>query len=121
MIGGTVGLYITTKWRELGLYFNFEMSIFFFNSVFYVTSILWIAGGLPIEMNKCKEVFHRKTHARLLYGDETEVMNLKNDLFHEPEFVMTGCDILSIRRSTILGLVGTILTYTVLIMTTNVT
>ncbi|GIY04273.1 uncharacterized protein CDAR_253881 [Caerostris darwini] len=113
-----MGVYIIVDWK-LGLYFNSELSIFFFNSVSYVTSILWIAGGLPVEVNKFKEAFHRKTHARLLYGDATEVMNLKNDLFHEPEFVMTGCDILPIRRSTIFGLAGTIVTYTVLMMTTK--
>ncbi|GIX80515.1 hypothetical protein CEXT_794751 [Caerostris extrusa] len=77
-----MGVYITVDWK-LGLYFNSELSIVFFNSVSYVTSILWIAGGLPVEVNKFKEAFHRKTHARLLYGDATEVMNLKNDLFHE--------------------------------------
>ncbi|GFU13524.1 uncharacterized protein NPIL_435281 [Nephila pilipes] len=84
---------------------------------------LWIAGRVPIEMNTFKNSFYQKVHERLLHHHAVicmEELHLKTDLFNEPDFVLTGCNILPLKRSTILALVGTLFTYTVLVINTKV-
>ncbi|GFY62507.1 uncharacterized protein TNIN_270581 [Trichonephila inaurata madagascariensis] len=94
--------------------YNLIFVFYFINAVLCIVTTLWVAGSVPIQMSRFKEVFHQVTHERLLYYHTTDEMHLKMDLFHEPEFVFTGCNIISYRRSTIPALIGTLLTYTVL-------
>ncbi|GFS46530.1 uncharacterized protein NPIL_585491 [Nephila pilipes] len=109
------GVLIKIKLNEDNMIFMF----YFFDAILCVITILWVAGSIPVEISKFKETFHQTTHERLLYYHATEELHLKTDLFNEPDFVLTGCNILSFRRSTILGVIGTLLTYTVLVVTTN--
>ncbi|GFU45839.1 uncharacterized protein NPIL_572391 [Nephila pilipes] len=85
---------------------------------FCFTSILWVAGGVPVELNKLKEKFYKKVHLRFIVLAITKEPKYKQEILEAPEFVLTGCGILSYRRSSILTLVGTLLTYTVLIINT---
>ncbi|GFT25188.1 uncharacterized protein NPIL_641801 [Nephila pilipes] len=88
-----------------------------------VAATLWIAGRVPIEMNTFKNSFFQKVHERLLHHHAVvglEELHLKTDLCNEPDFVLTGCNILPLKRSTILAVVGTLFTYTVLVINTNV-
>ncbi|GFS67783.1 uncharacterized protein TNCV_4364381 [Trichonephila clavipes] len=104
------GALIKIEFDEGNLIFIF----YFINAALCIVTTLWVAGSVPIQMSRFKEVFHQRTRERLLYYHTTDEMHLQMDLFHEPEFVFTGCNIISYRRSTILGLIGTLLTYTVL-------
>ncbi|GFY75500.1 uncharacterized protein TNIN_244231 [Trichonephila inaurata madagascariensis] len=104
------GALIKIEFHEDNLIFIF----YFINAVLCIVTTLWVAGSVPIQMSRFKEVFHQVTRERLLYYHTTDELHLKMDLFHEPEFVFTGCNIISYRRNTILGLIGTLLTYTVL-------
>ncbi|GFT76385.1 uncharacterized protein NPIL_298341 [Nephila pilipes] len=93
---------------------------YFFNDILCVITALWVAGSVPVDISRFKETFHQMTHERLLYHHATEnELQLKIDLFNEPDFVLTGCNILPFRRSTILTVIGTLLTYTVLVANTN--
>ncbi|GFT27527.1 uncharacterized protein NPIL_580451 [Nephila pilipes] len=111
------GVLIKIKFDRDNMIFMF----YFANAILCVLTTLWVAGSVSIEMNRFKEAFHQTTHERLLYYHETEreEIHLKMDLFSEPDFVLTGYNILSFRRNTILGVIGTLLTYTVLVVTTN--
>ncbi|GFU13529.1 uncharacterized protein NPIL_435311 [Nephila pilipes] len=92
---------------------------YFVNAILCIITSLWVAGSVPVEMDRFKETFHQTTHERLLHYHTTEELHLKMDLFNEPNFVLTGCNILPFRKSTILTVIGTLLTYTVLVVNTN--
>ncbi|GFS67513.1 uncharacterized protein NPIL_184381 [Nephila pilipes] len=112
LIGGVL---INIKFAEDDMIFI----VYFANAILCLITSLWVAGSVPVEMSRFKETFHQTTHERLLYYHETEELHLKMDLITEPDFVLTGCNILPFRRSTILTVIGTLLTYTVLIVNTN--
>ncbi|GFU47406.1 uncharacterized protein NPIL_82501 [Nephila pilipes] len=86
-----------------------------FSSLFIV---LWIAGGTPIELKNLKYEFDRKIRLRLLHAEYHEETPPKSELFGQSDFSFSGCDIISIKRSTILALTGTLITYTFLVMST---
>ncbi|GFU47387.1 uncharacterized protein NPIL_82401 [Nephila pilipes] len=95
----------------------FTQSIFFgVNAFGCLVAILWIVGGLPVQMQKLKEAFYKKAHLRLLILGNLEEPQLKREFFDMPEFVFTGCEVISFRRRTILAFFGTLLTYTVLVI-----
>ncbi|GFS93602.1 uncharacterized protein NPIL_702241 [Nephila pilipes] len=80
-----------------------------------LTVTLWLAGGLLVELNNLKEAFYKMAHARFLFFHASNEPNCKGEMLEKPEFVLMGCNILPYRRSSILTLVGILLTYTVLI------
>ncbi|GBN28605.1 hypothetical protein AVEN_170186-1 [Araneus ventricosus] len=94
-----------------------------YESLFYglssfgcLTGILWVAGGLPVQMQRFKEAFCKKAHLRLICFENLEEPQLKKELFEKPEVVLSGCDIIFFKRSTVLAVFGTLLTYTVLVV-----
>ncbi|GFT09900.1 uncharacterized protein NPIL_313161 [Nephila pilipes] len=89
------------------------------NAFVCLICILWIAGGLPVHVQKLKEAFYKKAHLRLLILNSTKEPHLKRELIEKPEFIFTACDILSLKRSAILAIFGTLLTYTVLVINTK--
>ncbi|GFR19171.1 uncharacterized protein TNCT_3401 [Trichonephila clavata] len=116
MCGSATGYLLTESWNETFMAMKIEVAYYGINAFVCVVSILWVAGALPIEMNKFKETFHSKTHSRLLYYHTKDELYLKREVVNEPDFVLTGCEIISYKRSTVLAFVGTLLTYTVLVI-----
>ncbi|GFT33501.1 uncharacterized protein NPIL_668901 [Nephila pilipes] len=112
MLGGVL---INVKFVEDDMIFI----VYFVNAILCVITALWVAGSVPVQMSRFLEAFHQTTHERLLYYHTTEELHIKMDLFNEPDFVLTGCNILPFRRITILTVIGTLLTYTVLVVNTN--
>ncbi|GFS94718.1 uncharacterized protein NPIL_509621 [Nephila pilipes] len=117
--GCITGWFLIIKWDESDFLLKMESVFFGTNALVNVISILWTAGNVSVEMSKFKEIFHYKTHLKLLSRYSKQELHFKMDLMNEPEFVLTGWDVLPLRRSMILGLIGTLLTYTVLVMNTN--
>ncbi|GFS87961.1 uncharacterized protein NPIL_359991 [Nephila pilipes] len=110
------GVLIKVKFAEDDMIFI----VYFVNAILCVITALWMAGSVPVVLSRFKETFFQTTHERLLYYHVTEKeLHLKMDLFNESDFVLTGCNILPFRRSTILTVIGTLLTYTVLVVSTN--
>ncbi|GFU33339.1 uncharacterized protein NPIL_173861 [Nephila pilipes] len=118
MCSSLIGWFFFYNWSEFPLMIKLECGYFGLSSFLCVVLLLWMAGRLPIALSRFKETFHQKTHNRLLSVCVLEESHLKRDLFNEPDFVLTGCNILPLKRSTIVGLAGTLLTYTVLAMNT---
>ncbi|KAF8787980.1 hypothetical protein HNY73_009523 [Argiope bruennichi] len=114
MFCSIIGWFLEKSWRSSDHFWKMESSFFVLNSVWCVTSVLWISGGLPIEVSKFKQTFHRKTHARCLVLKTLDEADLKRDLFYDEDSLMMGCDILSYKRSTLFALIGTVFTYTIL-------
>ncbi|GFT02548.1 uncharacterized protein NPIL_605531 [Nephila pilipes] len=108
---------LTNDFGEHPVVTQLDYMYYLINSISCIALTLWIVGRIPIEMKKFHHTFYERTQERLLrcYSSMTE-LQLKIDFLNEPDFVMTGCDILPLRRSTILALIGTLFTYTVLFM-----
>ncbi|GFT33483.1 uncharacterized protein NPIL_668821 [Nephila pilipes] len=78
--------------------------------------ILWVAGGLPIEQQKLKKEFYKKSLLRLIFVGISQEPRLTKELLDSPDFVFSGCNILFYKRSSILVVIGTLLTYTILVV-----
>ncbi|GFR25242.1 uncharacterized protein TNCT_172521 [Trichonephila clavata] len=85
-------------------------------SFLYLTGTLWIAGSLPVELNKLKDTFYEKAYLRWISFGFPSEQNFRREILAKPEFVFTGCDILHYRRSSVLAVVGTLVTYTLLVI-----
>ncbi|GBN05800.1 hypothetical protein AVEN_88104-1 [Araneus ventricosus] len=77
---------------------------------------LWMAGGIPVALNRLKESFYRKAHSRYISHQVSEELHTKRELLEKPDFVLSGCDLMSYRRSSILVVLGTLFTYSVLVV-----
>ncbi|GBN33865.1 hypothetical protein AVEN_238246-1 [Araneus ventricosus] len=119
MCASVIGWYLVKKWDDSDIAWKMKIAFYVINAFSNVMATTWVASESAISMKKFKETFNQKTQKRLLYYDPKGEQYLKADLLAEPDFVLTGCDIISFKRSTILALVGTLLTYTVLLMNTN--
>ncbi|GFQ69477.1 uncharacterized protein TNCT_175121 [Trichonephila clavata] len=91
-------------------------------SVFYGTPnlvsllvLLWIAGSIPVEQHKLKVAFYKRAHSRFLTIFTSEEPQCKREILEKTDFVLNGCSIFSYTRSSILAVLGTLLTYTLLI------
>ncbi|GFT13113.1 uncharacterized protein NPIL_10261 [Nephila pilipes] len=120
MCSSVAGGFLIKHFKDFPVMMQLDYMYYLINSVSCVALTLWIVGRVPIEMKKFHQTFYERIHERLLrcYSSSKE-LNLKIDFFNEPDFVMTGCDILPLKRSTIFVLIGTLFTYTVLFVDTN--
>ncbi|GFT43917.1 uncharacterized protein NPIL_386621 [Nephila pilipes] len=81
-----------------------------------LSGTLWMASGVSTELNNMKKIFHKKSHLRLLFVRTPKETQYKKELMGEPNFVLSGCDIIFYRRSTLLTIMGALLTYTILVI-----
>ncbi|GFS35919.1 uncharacterized protein TNIN_327101 [Trichonephila inaurata madagascariensis] len=119
MLSSISGWFLIRNWNETEFTWKMESIFLGTNACFYVTSILWAAGTVSVEMRKFKEMFHYKTHLKLLCKYSEEQVHLTMNLMNEPDFALTGWDVVFLGKSTILGLIGALFTYTVLLMSTD--
>ncbi|GFY79387.1 uncharacterized protein TNIN_268401 [Trichonephila inaurata madagascariensis] len=77
--------------------------------------VLWVAGGLPVEQDKLKDAFYKRAHYRYLIVLSSEEQQFKRGILDKPDFVLNGCNIFSCTRNSFLTLIGTLLTYALLI------
>ncbi|GFR19935.1 uncharacterized protein TNCT_165111 [Trichonephila clavata] len=80
-------------------------------------ALLWVTGNVPVELKKLKCEFYKKIRSRILYFSHGGETQLRKELFGHSNFTFSGCDIISFKRSTILALSGTLVTYTFLVIT----
>ncbi|GFQ80211.1 uncharacterized protein TNCT_50301 [Trichonephila clavata] len=85
-------------------------------SFLYLTGILWISGTLPVELNKLRDTFYEKAYLRCISFGFSSEPNFRREILDKREFVFTGCDVLHYRRSSVLAVVGTLITYTLLVV-----
>ncbi|GIX78355.1 uncharacterized protein CEXT_98481 [Caerostris extrusa] len=92
-----------------------EWTLYTVNSLGCLIAVLWIAGDIPVEEYKFKNTLQKKINMRLLFAGNSEKFKSEKLLLLKQDFVFTGLDILSYRRSSIFTLFGALMTYTVLI------
>ncbi|GIY51976.1 uncharacterized protein CDAR_251781 [Caerostris darwini] len=93
-----------------------ECTLYTVNSLGCLIAVLWIAGDIPVEECKFKRTLQKKINTRLLFAGNSEKFKSEKLLLLKQDFVFTGLDILSYRRSSIFTLFGALMTYTVLII-----
>ncbi|GFW03693.1 uncharacterized protein TNCV_2538041 [Trichonephila clavipes] len=93
-----------------------EWILYLINSSCGLLGILWSAGNLPIEAEKLKRAYRSKCHQKLLSRNKVRELRSEADLIDTSNFILSGCNIIYFYRSSLLALAGTILTYTVLLM-----
>ncbi|GFY77836.1 uncharacterized protein TNIN_352721 [Trichonephila inaurata madagascariensis] len=104
---------------DLQLHRQIEWFLIFMNSFCGLLAILWKAGSLPIEAEKLKRTYRIKFRQKLLSENKVGELHSEMDLIDTSNFVLSGCNIIYFYRSSLLALAGTILTYTVLLMSQN--
>ncbi|KAF8781706.1 hypothetical protein HNY73_012076 [Argiope bruennichi] len=93
-----------------------KMSMMLVNAFGGLFHFLWIAGGLPEEEERMKDAFQRKIRLKRLSHLITDEICLDKYMPEKTNFVFSGCNIFHFRRSSIAALAGTILTYTILLI-----
>ncbi|GFT05971.1 uncharacterized protein NPIL_283441 [Nephila pilipes] len=86
-----------------------------------LNTTLWMSGGLPDNIHKLKEAFYKKTHRRIIFVGTSGEPDLRKELLDKPDFVLTGCGILFYRKFSVLAVIGALLSYTVLVISTTQT
>ncbi|GFT19407.1 uncharacterized protein NPIL_408901 [Nephila pilipes] len=114
--GNVIGWYLYYDLGDYRAYMFIESLIYGVNGFGCLICILWMAGSVSVYMQNLKEAFHRKAHLRAILLHRMQEPQLKRELFEKPDFTFTACDIISMKKSTILAVIGTLLTYTVLII-----
>ncbi|GFQ77929.1 uncharacterized protein TNCT_481561 [Trichonephila clavata] len=100
---------------EIKFFMRFQWASLLIFSSTGMLAILWKAGSLPIEAEKLKKAYRRKCHQKLIFGNKVGE-HFETDLIDTSNFVLSACNIIYFYRSTLLAFAGTILTYTVLLM-----
>ncbi|KAG8191097.1 hypothetical protein JTE90_008409 [Oedothorax gibbosus] len=77
--------------------------------------MFWVAGGIPLELKKLRKAFTEKSKKRALLGFALESTVFEKLQTENEDFELSGCGILIFRRSSILGVLGNILTYGLLV------
>ncbi|GBM95920.1 hypothetical protein AVEN_85273-1 [Araneus ventricosus] len=96
-----------------------QLIVVFLSSSGGLLACLWAAGGIPIEEDRFKDTFRRKTKQRFQLVNGKNERCIQNQILEKPTFVLSGCEIIYFRRSSILSLAGTVLTYTILLIRKN--
>ncbi|GFR05978.1 uncharacterized protein TNCT_668871 [Trichonephila clavata] len=78
--------------------------------------MLWMAGETTIKERRFREIFYQKAQSKMLSAGNAEEPRIERWLLDKPEFVFTGWDIVSYRRSTVFAVLGTLITYSVLVV-----
>ncbi|GBO13120.1 hypothetical protein AVEN_223539-1 [Araneus ventricosus] len=80
-----------------------------------MVSIFFSAGKVPVEMQRFSAIARRHFEQRVILGMRSEMAGAERLMLHET-FTMSGCELIFYKRSTVLTVLGTILTYGLLIL-----
>ncbi|GFW19031.1 uncharacterized protein TNCV_165441 [Trichonephila clavipes] len=119
MCGSMIGWILQVGLSMLPPYAIVEIVFYFITDFISLISVLWMAGNVPIALKKLRHEFYKKVRLRLLHNEYREENQLKGELFGESEFTFSSCDIISLKRNMILALSGTLITYTLLVISTK--
>ncbi|GFW69713.1 uncharacterized protein TNCV_1883571 [Trichonephila clavipes] len=93
-----------------------EILFISFSALSSMLSIFYYAGQIPIEMKRLTQVLKNKFVDRVSLGIDQDNSFVERLLVEENTFVMSGCDLIFFTRNGILTVLGTILTYGLLIL-----
>ncbi|GFR26246.1 uncharacterized protein TNCT_399101 [Trichonephila clavata] len=87
-----------------------------FNCLMSLSAIFVVAGQVPIEMENFTNEFLKKFEHRFFLEPSQDNTRVLEWLLKKPDLVLSGCKVISYRRSSVLTAVGTILTYGLLVV-----
>ncbi|GBO06842.1 hypothetical protein AVEN_197680-1 [Araneus ventricosus] len=111
-----LGMFVSVDIRLLDFPVIVSFALTLANAFIGLLACFWVAGGVPIETEKYKGAFCKKIRQRLLQRrnlNEISFQKLDND---QSIFVLSGCNVIHFRRSSVLAIIGTIITYTLLLL-----
>ncbi|KAG8199761.1 hypothetical protein JTE90_000854 [Oedothorax gibbosus] len=82
--------------------------------------MFWVAGGIPLEIKQLRKAFTEKFKERALLGFAMELTIPEKIQTENEDFELSGCGLLFFRRSSILGVLGNILTYGLLVISIEI-
>ncbi|GFU03921.1 hypothetical protein NPIL_398321 [Nephila pilipes] len=85
---------------------HLESALILFSSSISIFSIMFVAGQLPIEMDRFRKSFCKNIERREFLGIASDNEKLNRGLYDKSSIVMTGGEILHFRRSTSISVVG---------------
>ncbi|KAG8186597.1 hypothetical protein JTE90_019919 [Oedothorax gibbosus] len=94
-----------------------QILFYFSNSSVCLIACLWVPGKLPIEIDKMKEAFRSKYRYRWFHLGVMEENVFEKAFGEQHTFVLTGVRFIEFKQSSILAVVGTILSYTLVLVT----
>ncbi|GBL85438.1 hypothetical protein AVEN_34621-1 [Araneus ventricosus] len=114
----SIGWILHYEWNDLSADIILQVGIFCTNGFCVLIAVLWTAGGIPICLENLKNEFYKKSHQRFVLNRNLDEILIRRELFEKLDFMFTGCNIIPLRRSTLLATVGSLLTYTFLVVKT---
>ncbi|GBM69476.1 hypothetical protein AVEN_67878-1 [Araneus ventricosus] len=91
------------------------MFIEFTNAFGGLLACYWAAGGLPVAADAFRDTFRTKIQQRMLLFRKSNALCFEKCLPEISNFEQSGCGIIYFRRSSVLTLVATLLTYTLVL------
>ncbi|KAG8178658.1 hypothetical protein JTE90_025582 [Oedothorax gibbosus] len=111
-----LGLVVTGTFLNMPRIYIIYHTTSIFNSLSFLMASMWFAGGVPLAMDNFKAAFSRKTQENLLLVASERESVLGRGLYERPSLVLSGCGILFFTRNSMLVVLGTLLTYTILLL-----
>ncbi|KAG8199763.1 hypothetical protein JTE90_000856 [Oedothorax gibbosus] len=82
--------------------------------------MFWVAGKIPLEIKQLRKAFKEKSKARALLGFALELTVPERIQTENEDVELSGSGLLFFRRSSILGVLGSIIPYGLLIMSIEI-
>lgn len=111
----TLGYFVTTAYHTLDISIGLVLTLYAACSLAGMMSMLYVAGGLSIELNSFKKAFCKKLQHRMIFKQRNGEIESERGMLEKPEFELSACGILNYKRSNMLTLVGALLTYTIIL------
>ncbi|GBN75785.1 hypothetical protein AVEN_40702-1 [Araneus ventricosus] len=115
----SIGWFLYYGFKHYHCAMRVQAAFFGINSSVSLIIMFWVAGGVPGKLQRLKETFFNKSHLRLILSPLMNEPQFKREILDKPDFVFTGYDIISLRRRTLFVLFGSMITYTVLVVSTR--
>ncbi|GFT59423.1 uncharacterized protein NPIL_426511 [Nephila pilipes] len=96
-----------------------EVVFIFASTVMSLLSIFYTAGQVPLEMNTSSRMSRKLCEKRAFLGIVEESASLERLLLHEETFLLSGYEMIYFTRNGILTILGTILTYGLLVVSVD--
>ncbi|GBN53832.1 hypothetical protein AVEN_179727-1 [Araneus ventricosus] len=103
------------SFRENALTYQADSAINLINVVIPLILMFWIPEQNPLEMENLNKIIRWKYEMRASFGLVFENSTVEKLLLEEKIFVVSGCNLILFRRRNILSVLGTALTYGLLL------
>ncbi|GBN66082.1 hypothetical protein AVEN_219710-1 [Araneus ventricosus] len=104
------------SFRENAITYLADAAINLINVVIPLILMFWIPEQIPLEMENLNKIIRCKYEMRASFGIVSEKSTVEKLLLEEKIYVVSGCNLIFFRRRNILSVLGTALTYGLLLI-----